>query len=233
VGYNKRKSSVIRVLPFLLELEERKESCEFFTDNPNHLAYLIRQAIYCIPLFKDFENLGWLTEAYSFSTTEESVVCKYLPEYGYVTRSGREADPEVLRLNTQVVAKKYEVLKREFSAKNNVDGEEEGESPSPPTDRRTLGNNVSSRPKKLTIDMEITTPHAVIGAAIKYQDLHQEIHFPYARLTHSQLATVSTWTLSTGGEDTIPWRLIEHEGAGITLTRRDIPEEIVWKPSEQ
>lgn len=64
----------------------------------------------------------------------------------------------------------------------------------------------------------------VIGAGLKFAQGTPEIHFPNTRLLYDELVKLHTWTENFG------WKIISHGIAGLTLTKRDVDEVIVWKP---
>jgi len=67
----------------------------------------------------------------------------------------------------------------------------------------------------------------VIGVAIKFDNL-LELRFPSAVLNVEDSSKLYDWTQL---EDT-KWQFISHEEAGLTLTKNDVPEEILWRPDE-
>jgi hypothetical protein len=64
----------------------------------------------------------------------------------------------------------------------------------------------------------------VVGAAMKFSKEH-EIHFPNAVLVDEDRIKLWRWTQE------VEWNYIDHDGAGLTLTKKDIPEEVKWQPA--
>lgn len=70
---------------------------------------------------------------------------------------------------------------------------------------------------------EATTVTAVVGAGLKFNS-HDEIRFPNAVLTPEEKLTLWKWCQTSG------WEIIDHEEAGLTLTRKDVSEAILFRP---
>jgi hypothetical protein len=64
----------------------------------------------------------------------------------------------------------------------------------------------------------------VVATALKFSK-EIEIHFPNAILSEEGKTKIWRWT------QTVDWNYIDHDGAGLTLTKKDIPEEVKWQPS--
>ena len=73
---------------------------------------------------------------------------------------------------------------------------------------------------------EAQTAEAVVGAAIKFEPRADELHFPNARLTDKEKDLLYKWGKKSG------WKLIDQEEAGITLTKKDVDELLLWTPEE-
>lgn len=71
---------------------------------------------------------------------------------------------------------------------------------------------------------EVQTLEGVVGAAMEYGGSTDEIRFPNAVLPPGQKEKLFAWT------DENDWRIIDQDEGGLTLTRRDVPEEITWSP---
>lgn len=65
----------------------------------------------------------------------------------------------------------------------------------------------------------------VIGVALKLDATHDEIFFPDANLQEPDKLRLYQWCKLKN------WNYIDHEGAGLTLTRKPIEDEfILWEP---
>jgi hypothetical protein len=80
-------------------------------------------------------------------------------------------------------------------------------------------------PEKKTIP-DASTLLDLLGFALKFPNEH-EILFPHVDLTSEDKLKLYEWTRGEG----ITWRFIDHEEAGVTLTKRDVPKEVLWKPT--
>lgn len=73
---------------------------------------------------------------------------------------------------------------------------------------------------------EVEDVHGVVGACIQLKAQADELNFPRAVLSEEDLHALWAWA---HGEK---WKLINHDGAGVTLTRRAVDDIYVWKPGE-
>lgn len=64
----------------------------------------------------------------------------------------------------------------------------------------------------------------VIGAMVKYGRAVEEIYFPDAKLKVEDMTRLHRWVVAN------EWQLINNEDEGVTITQREIPPEIVWRP---
>lgn len=78
-------------------------------------------------------------------------------------------------------------------------------------------------PVKIEVDIAISSVHGIVGAIIDHENA-DEVYFPHVTLTQADLVKLYNWTSENG------WNIIEHEGAGLTLTRLDVGEELTWRP---
>ena len=65
----------------------------------------------------------------------------------------------------------------------------------------------------------------VIATVTKFSDM-QEIRFPNAVLQQRDRKKLYNWTKKEG----VTWRYISHDDAGLTLTKKEVPEELLWNP---
>lgn len=71
----------------------------------------------------------------------------------------------------------------------------------------------------------VSSIREIVGAMVSLGDVAQEVFFPDATLSQDDLRRLHTWATETG------WSLISHEGAGVTLTRRTVSEELLYEPN--
>ncbi len=82
---------------------------------------------------------------------------------------------------------------------------------------------VDPRPK----DLEAETLFDIIGSMIRNElKPIEEINFPNVALEDDDMVQLSNWA------DNKNWKIIDHEGMGITLTRLEVDEELLWKRKE-
>jgi hypothetical protein len=72
--------------------------------------------------------------------------------------------------------------------------------------------------------VEVTNLDEIIGSAIKYGKAVEEIVYPDARLSEDDMGRLFRWASVEG------WKIVDQEEAGITLTQREVPVEICWRP---
>lgn len=65
----------------------------------------------------------------------------------------------------------------------------------------------------------------IIGAALK-NDSAMELTFSNASLGLKEKPKLLKWASENG------WKYIDHNTGGLTLTKRDVPEEVLWKNSQ-
>lgn len=87
------------------------------------------------------------------------------------------------------------------------------------------GAHIVHIPEPKRVLIEVTTADQVVGACIKMGAETEEFHFPNVVMTPNELKAVHLW-----GKDHNGWKLIYHEDAGITMTRRQVDEIYLWHP---
>ena len=73
---------------------------------------------------------------------------------------------------------------------------------------------------------EIILLTGVIGAAIRFK-IARQLVFPNVKLTHEDKARLYKWTA------TRDWQYIDHMGEGLTLTKNEIDEDLLWSPEDE
>lgn len=66
---------------------------------------------------------------------------------------------------------------------------------------------------------------AVLGAAAKYSHCH-ELIFSNAFLTFADRQVLFDWTTDKD------WQFIDHEGAGLTLTKHEVDPDLLWEEAD-
>lgn len=96
-----------------------------------------------------------------------------------------------------------------------------------------LGLDEGDRPAKVNIPERLTVGevedvHGVVGACIKFAEKADEIYFPNVKkLKEEEKLAVHQW----GKGSSPPWQLIDHEEAGVTMTRKQgVNEMFIWRP---
>lgn len=90
------------------------------------------------------------------------------------------------------------------------------------------GQHVASPARKVgTVHLpEITSLTGLLGAAIRFGHA-DELVFGNVSLHSGDKLRLYEWT---GQRD---WQYIDHEGAGITLTKREVDEDLLWEPEDR
>lgn len=65
----------------------------------------------------------------------------------------------------------------------------------------------------------------IVGAAIIHAMDAAELEFPNARLSDEDRLTLYRWT------ETVEWRYIDRDDAGIVLTKKSVDPILIWKPA--
>lgn len=71
---------------------------------------------------------------------------------------------------------------------------------------------------------EATTLEGVVGAAMQHGNGTNEIRFPGAILSTRQKEKLFAWAEEND------WQIIDQDEGGLTLTRKEVPPEITWRP---
>ena len=99
----------------------------------------------------------------------------------------------------------------------------EGQTTSPDSEADLFGRHI--REALTTVDVpNVTNFMEVLGAAMKYLGANPEVYFPNVELDNSELRRLFTWAKAK------ELKLIYDPDAGLTITEKDIDEDIAWKP---
>ena len=90
---------------------------------------------------------------------------------------------------------------------------------------RVVGSPKPRSPQKRSIP-DAMDYLEVLGAAMKFQT-EDELHFPNVIMLISDRRDLLSWASANG------WKYIDHEGAGVTLTKREVPEEVLWREEDE
>lgn len=74
--------------------------------------------------------------------------------------------------------------------------------------------------------VEVRDILAIIGSVIKLGDKADELFFPDAYLDDDEKLKLYNWVKNKG------WKFIDHLDAGITLTKKEINEFVLWEPTD-
>jgi len=91
----------------------------------------------------------------------------------------------------------------------------------------TEKSNLIKQPTRMDLP-EATSLVDVIAGAMRFEDA-PEIRFSNAVLRDEDKIRLYKWTTESG----VKWTFIPHDDAGLTLTTREVPKEILWKPQEE
>lgn len=89
-----------------------------------------------------------------------------------------------------------------------------------PAEGSSAENRGARRPVRKTLP-EIKDPVDLLSAAITFKE-EPELYFPNVRLTEEEKKKIASWAGGTA------WKFIDHEDGGATLTRHEVPDELVY-----
>jgi hypothetical protein len=248
MGYTKKPASVLRAKKYLEILADREHNVQFFTSNPDRLAYLLRQALHVIPLFKRFEYWNHLPFKWTISTRLDSVLARY-EEGAEVIEPNPASLIDRRRANPTTDdiphPQNIEAFDGDDSSLQPINPREEEESQSEVfsiSAKEVQGQKTSTLIEEehessleefraqhsVTLDIPLTSAAGVIGAVLKHKKEAAEIYLPNAQVSFENLVKIWKWTQAPSSEG--EWFIIEHVGEGITLTQKEIPEELKWTP---
>lgn len=185
--YNTSLTPLRRMEKYLRSLQTRRQTMSFAADEPDKLAYQLREAIYASDFHENYAHFSKLSDFYRFESRPGHVRAVYLGP----------ANPEIV----------------------DDKGEEDGD---------TISEDLPGLPEEHPV-MEVEDVQnlpGVVGAALRFSDDADELHFPNAILVESQKSRLFKFCEEHG------WYIIDHEDGGLTLTRKDISPDIRWKPNE-
>ena len=93
----------------------------------------------------------------------------------------------------------------------------------PDEERQLKREDVDTRPT----DIEAEALFDIIGTMIRNESKPmEEVNFPNVVLERDDMIQLFNWAEGKG------WKMIDNEGAGLTLTKLDVDEELLWKPED-
>lgn len=210
--YNTSRGVVVRMEQFLITLDESRGTVDFKTKDPKRLAYNLRESIYASAYHADFKKYAALRLVFRLHIIEPTILrARYIPVGEPIRAIVRDISPKKEK-GRRGPRRRLVTLP--------------GQDPIPimsEADAHFAGEEVVESLKGTTVQSVVDLA-GIIGAMMHYGRT-LEVYFPDARLDENQLGRLYRW--ATG----FKWKLIEHDGVGVTLSRRaDTPEEITWKP---
>lgn len=73
---------------------------------------------------------------------------------------------------------------------------------------------------------EINLLTGVLGAAIRFK-IAKQLVFPNVKLIHEDKMRLYEWVA------TRDWQYIDHRGEGLTLTKNEVDEDLLWTPEDE
>lgn len=190
--YNVSKATCVRMKRYLEQLQ-LEETMEFPSDDPEKLAYRIREAVYASAFHPEFKHFARFRYLYRFEILKDRVRAKVmLPEKATAQPEG--LDDSVDDLTPDKVAE--------------IDN---------------FGKKIRDVLSTVTVT-NVEELSGILGAVLKYGKENPEIYFPNAVLEEADLDRLWRWASVKG------WKIVNNEDAGVTLTKKDVPEEVTWQP---
>ncbi len=90
--YNRSLATCLRMEEYLRELHDAQTTLDFFTNQPEVLAYKLREAMYAAQYHKDFLHIGKLRGKYKFLALDAKVRARWMsvdkPQMRFLDRPG-------------------------------------------------------------------------------------------------------------------------------------------------
>ena len=80
------------------------------------------------------------------------------------------------------------------------------------------------KPAEREVVLEASSMTDLMMSAMALED-REEISFPSVVLSEEEKQTLFEWIKG------LEWKFIDHGGGGVTLTKKDVPEEVLWESS--
>ena len=206
MSYNLTRGSVLRNKPQLDQLVEagsKQANMVFWTHDSSNLAYKLREARKAALKFEEFSDYHSLEQDFKFKEYSDRLVAIYQSTLGEII----ETQPSSRTMETNYPP---------------VNAITKSPAPSQLTTKSNPKSKSNPNSNYLEID-EAESLMAVMALAVINESVN-ELHFPHAALNYDEKVKLYEWIKKYN------WRLIDHDGRGLTLTRdKNIPEEVLWK----
>lgn len=215
--YSKTKTTIKKSLEFLHQLLNADAEVVFETDNPHMTAYFLREAIYASQFHPEYKEFEKLREMYSFSVQPGRVVA-------YRTRSRR---PTVSRVVVNPLGKAPDRIERK-KARQTEDPPKISHSEKPeeskPHPMEAAAREVAEAVETAEL-AGVRSLTAILEMTLTYGRKSKEIYYPDATdLSQEDLKRLWRWC------EEYEWKIIWQEDKGLTLTKKEVPNDIVWSP---
>lgn len=205
MGYNTSKKVVVRNIKILRRLaaERKTFSVEVRPASVKRRYYEIREALEAVKHHEEYKEFHHLGVLYELVKGKASIKFRY---------KAKTAD----ELTAEEIAEILAASKRDYeSRKASRESIELSENPPEPV-KETVKES-----KKVS---DVHDFIQIISAVAALSTTCDELYFPDAYLEDNERLRLYEWCKESG------WKYIDHEGAGITLTRKDIDPFILWEP---
>lgn len=198
------------------DLYEQKETMVFYTDNPRRLSYRLRESLYSCQFHEDLLKYFPLLKLYSFETHMYQTMTK---ESGYVRARFRGSD--------DVTKREVRPGDRKQTRRTEKPKDYPKQEPSEPPEALEMDDATDEMQRAVSTSIlhNVSNLAGVIDGTKRYGSRVMEVYFPDTRLSDDDLTRLYRWTSENG------WTIIDMEDGGLTLSKREVPEEVQWRPS--
>lgn len=93
--------------------------------------------------------------------------------------------------------------------------------PKAPVQKTASQKPLQAPPKKTVPDATVIIDVMAVAMSLEHEE---EIYFPNVVVVDSDKIKIYNWANDLG------WKYLDHEDRGITLTKKEIPDDILWSP---
>lgn len=222
MGYNTSPKTCEKAGELLDHLLQAKATMEFETDEPRKLGYILREAIYAARYSATHSRFTRLSELYTFCVRGNVLIAHYSPN--------RKTRPRIssTRLVSQASRRERPVPAIEVARPTLVSHSEKPEESTDSTLPESPGLKIA---REIAVAME--TAHlpgvrnltSILGMVLIYGRKNDEIYFPNAELSENDLERLFRWA------EAYEWKIVWQEDRGLTLTKKQLPEGVAWRPN--
>ena len=200
------------------ELHEGRETLILHTENPRRLCYRLREALHCCQFHENLVKFVPLIKLFAFETHFESGTGKH-----YVRARYRGSD-EI----TNIEMRPGDNERTRKSSKPKDYPAKEPSDPTEPVEEATYEEAADEIQHAVDTSLleGVVNLSGIIEGAKRYGVRVLEVYYPDAVLSEEDKGRLFRWTSENG------WLIVDMEDAGLTLSKKDIPEEVQWKPKE-